>query len=716
MAHGLGTKSLRMKFSIIIPTYNRPEDLAACLKSIDVQIGGHELETIVIDDAGSSDFSTLLPSIDLYIKNPTNLGPSYSRNVAANRSSGDVLLFLDDDTELLPGSVDALAEILTAHPEIGAIGGCGPADRSGREVEFISGKTCGPLRHEKYIYYPPSEEEDHLRIVGPNKRSKYACYPSKEEGQNALYDCDHVESAFLAVPKPVFKQVGGYDPYWFYMCEDRDLCLEIKAKGYRVVAAWAPRAIHHNHTSYSAKDDEGRRRIRNERVLEVILKRQGRAAGLKWMYGHRKHALDKENLPGLLKIIKTAGELKKRKGVDYLSQPELDKYFIAKTAENLSAVHPFAVDYPAKTPTSLVLFINNRCNMACDHCFIPDLNTKTPEMSTEEIMRVADSFNQPIDVTITGGEALLTKDIEQILDYLMANRYVRYLGLLTNGSMPERLASICESMVAKYPHKKLKIQISLDGPEEIHDQIRKMRRGYEKAIRSFEQLIEIRKKYKNLKFTAAITLMRENLDSVEALIDDLERIKVPSKMSMVRGNSFSTFGVPVSIFKEEYEPQKPYINNDIEAVQRFLNRIESKYPHYFAGYQRQKLNIMLDTLKMRKRTFACRAGYDDVVIYADGYVAVCEQVLPFGHLRDWNWDLAAAWNSVQVWQHRALTTDCGCINGCNISTHLDLQRQDPQVVAARQRVAVPNRKADQTGLKKWHIKKSSPGKNSASRR
>ena len=661
-----------MNFSTIIPTHNRPADLDACLGSIENQHGGHQVQTIVLDDAGTTDLSALLPRIDVYIKNPTNLGPAYSRNIAALRATGDVLLFLDDDTELLPDSVNELAKIIQRNPDIGAIGGCGPADESGQDVEFISGKTCGEFRHEKFIYYPPSENETDLRIVGPNKRSKYSCYPPTPGGQNALYDCDHVESAFLAVPKQVFMETGGFDPYWFYMCEDRDLCLEIKKRGYRVVAAWASRAIHHNYTSYSATDDGGRRRERNARVLEVILKREGVSAGLKWMSGHREHTLDRENLPGLLDVLKNAGELRKRRGVNYLDHKELEEYFKQTTADNLAAVHPFPVTRHVKSPSSLVLFINNRCNMACDHCFIPDLNTKTPEMSTQEIMKIVDSFNQPVDLTVTGGEALLTRDLEVILGVMMSNKNVQYLGVLTNGSMPRRLATICETLVAKYPNKKLKIQISLDGPEQTHDEIRKMRRGYEKAIKSFESLAEIKKQYPNLKFTAAITLMRDNLDSVEMLIDDLERIGVPSKMSMVRGNSFSTFGVPASIFKDEYEPQKPYLGNDIEAVGQFLDRVEARHPRYFQGYQRRKLNIMLNTLKTGKRNFPCRAGFDDAVIYADGYVSVCEQVAPFGHMNDWDWDLGKAWNSVAAWKHRALTSSCACINGCNISTHLDL--------------------------------------------
>ena len=80
-------------------------------------------------------------------------------------------------------------------------------------------------------------------------------------------------------------------------------------------------------------------------------------------------------------------------------------------------------------------------------------------------------------------------------------------------------------------------------------------------------------------------------------------------------------------------------------------------------------------MSQRQDGAPCRAGFDDVVIYADGYIAVCEQAPRFGYLEQWDWDLARAWNSVEVWRHRALTNRCACINGCNISTHLDILGQ-----------------------------------------
>jgi sulfatase maturation enzyme AslB (radical SAM superfamily) len=70
--------------------------------------------------------------------------------------------------------------------------------------------------------------------------------------------------------------------------------------------------------------------------------------------------------------------------------------------------------------------------------------------------------------------------------------------------MPKLLATICEHTLAKHPAKKLKVQVSLGGPEPVHDEIRKMRRGYEKAMKSFEQLIQIKEKHKNPKYTTAI--------------------------------------------------------------------------------------------------------------------------------------------------------------------------------------------------------------------
>lgn len=79
---------------------------------------------------------------------------------------------------------------------------------------------------------------------------------------------------------------------------------------------------------------------------------------------------------------------------------------------------------------------------------------------------------------------------------------------------------------------------------------------------------------------------------------------------------------------------------------------------------------MLDTLAEQRRQVPCYAGYDDVVIFANGRISLCEQVVPFGSLVDWDWDLAMAWNSVEAWSHRALLTSCSCIHGCNIATSI----------------------------------------------
>jgi glycosyltransferase involved in cell wall biosynthesis len=116
--------------SVIIPTRNREKDLDRCLRSIARQ-ERLPSEVIVMDD-GEVDVRPLGHIVEevgirfLYEKkSPDRRGPCSSRNAAIRLSSGDLLVFLDDDTELDPAYIASYAEILEAdHDEkVGGLSG-----------------------------------------------------------------------------------------------------------------------------------------------------------------------------------------------------------------------------------------------------------------------------------------------------------------------------------------------------------------------------------------------------------------------------------------------------------------------------------------------------------------------------------------------------------------------------------------------------------------
>lgn len=106
-----------MKVSIIIPVFNTVTYLEACLASVLTQ-SHFDIEVLCIDD-GSTDASlNLLKTIqdsDSRIKtiSTQHFGVSHARNIGLNLATGDAVMFVDSDDELLPDAVEILVSCLT---------------------------------------------------------------------------------------------------------------------------------------------------------------------------------------------------------------------------------------------------------------------------------------------------------------------------------------------------------------------------------------------------------------------------------------------------------------------------------------------------------------------------------------------------------------------------------------------------------------------------
>jgi cellulose synthase/poly-beta-1,6-N-acetylglucosamine synthase-like glycosyltransferase len=115
-----------MFFSVVIPTYNRPERLAACLDSL-TQLNYEEWELIVVNDGGEQSFTAvsdrhhqLLP---LRLVTINRRGPAAARNHGAKLARGRHLAFTDDDCRVPSDWLHRLAAQFQADPEITAVGG-----------------------------------------------------------------------------------------------------------------------------------------------------------------------------------------------------------------------------------------------------------------------------------------------------------------------------------------------------------------------------------------------------------------------------------------------------------------------------------------------------------------------------------------------------------------------------------------------------------------
>ena len=115
-----GTKpDIRMKYSFLIPVYNRPEEVDELLQSLTAQ-SFSDFEVVVVDDGSTLPCREVAERyadrLDLHYYTKPNSGPGQTRNYAAERARGEYLLILDSDVIVPPAYLEAVEAELRREP------------------------------------------------------------------------------------------------------------------------------------------------------------------------------------------------------------------------------------------------------------------------------------------------------------------------------------------------------------------------------------------------------------------------------------------------------------------------------------------------------------------------------------------------------------------------------------------------------------------------
>ena len=152
------TQQLRPPASIVIPSRARPQYLEVALASIAPQADAANAEVLVVDDAGPApERRSLVERYGArYIPHAAPRGLNHARNTGVESSSGELVVFVDDDVEVAPDWLKGLLRAAGAHPEVTVFTGPihprleGPAPRScGREGPPVTALDLGPTDSDR---------------------------------------------------------------------------------------------------------------------------------------------------------------------------------------------------------------------------------------------------------------------------------------------------------------------------------------------------------------------------------------------------------------------------------------------------------------------------------------------------------------------------------------------------------------------------------------
>lgn len=235
------------RVSIIIPVYGKLPYTLACLRSIALHPPSMPFEVIVVDDASPDDSAEVLARIDglILLRNTSNLGFIGSCNAGASAAHGEILHFLNNDTQVTDGWLDRAIECLDDEPGCGLVG--------------------------SRLVYP----DGRLQEAGGLVFADGSCWNiGRFESRNQpayLYrrDVDYVTGAAMFMRHALFAQLGGFDlryaPAYY---EDTDLAFAVRKAGHRVV--YEPRSLVIHAEGISAGTDLGTGMKQHQRANQAV--------------------------------------------------------------------------------------------------------------------------------------------------------------------------------------------------------------------------------------------------------------------------------------------------------------------------------------------------------------------------------------------------------------------------------------------------------------
>jgi MoaA/NifB/PqqE/SkfB family radical SAM enzyme len=354
-----------------------------------------------------------------------------------------------------------------------------------------------------------------------------------------------------------------------------------------------------------------------------------------------------------------------------------------------------------RRPVHLTLFATRRCNARCAFCFYAwarDAEDGTPELSTDEVRKVARSMGGLLWVLFSGGEPFLREDLAELAAGFHEANEPAFLTFPTNGLLPAVIAERTTEILRRCEKSVVVVKLSLDGVGRDHDALRGVPGAFDKVMETCERLAPLVERFPRLEVGVNTLFCAENqwrMDGIVELVRGLPGVRAHT-ITMIRGADAAEV--------------------DLAQYERAVAQLEARWSegdgrhHRFAGGRLKAAQdhvqhvLVRETLARGRQVIPCEAGRLNLVLTERGELYPCEGRWDqsFGNVRAAGYDVPAMLRSEQGERVLAEVArgECHCTRECNLLTNiLSNPTMHPGLLReyARQRLGFPRRKPAPAG-------------------
>ena len=330
--------------------------------------------------------------------------------------------------------------------------------------------------------------------------------------------------------------------------------------------------------------------------------------------------------------------------------------YLAKAA--VSAPRDILNSYVAKHhaihPTVLIFHCTFVCDARCEMCWNWKRGDRKTDMTLADIDKVFQSslWKNIENANVSGGEPTTRNDLVDIAK-VMLDRLpkLRKFGLNTTGLTPSRGIPMLTKIVELCHERNIifSTRVSIDGVGEMHNKVRSVKRGFEKANETIRAMKELQKKY-SFNFGISTTIFHTNLDDAENILAWARSENLDIVFNMVR------FTEPMLGNTGLAENIAPHGEEEERMRQFFLDRV--RHDSVFDGQNYVYMHYADMIANGYHRLAPCPFQTQGIMLNPNGDLFFCENSDVVGNVRDE--DAAAIYFRASSQAHRDTIKDEKC--------------------------------------------------------
>lgn len=302
--------------------------------------------------------------------------------------------------------------------------------------------------------------------------------------------------------------------------------------------------------------------------------------------------------------------------------------------------------FPRIMPMNYTLSLLYTCNSRCSTCNV--WKKKSDDLTVSEYKQIFKKLGRsPYWFTLSGGEPFLRKDIVEICQELFKYCKPKIINIPSNGLLTDTIVKNVQKITEICSKSQIIINLSIDGIEEQHNEIRNVPGNYNKVINTYNELKKLN--IENLSIGIHTVISKLNVSGFSRIANKLMQLKPDSYITEIAEQR-----IELDTMESDITPD---IISYCTAIDYLIHRIKNgKFKgmnKITQSFRIEYYNLVKKILRDKTQVIPCYAGISSAQISPDGEVwSCCIKAESMGNLRENDYNFRKIWFSDKMKKER----------------------------------------------------------------